>query len=204
MLVLVYSICYVCLRTFVGHVLLLIAYTTWSIRHFWDLSSFKPSQCKPISRAVFFERGHRATLSQMDWPGQCIKISKYKGCCKIWPNMKNVKQLYIYNHWESLNEYSNIFEYQFPAPATALFLQPRVSSILRSSQSNKVPTCSNKHAGPKAAVVYECNLRKQSLAPTVLQSQKSTAHHKTTELDHRLEVMTKNTLMTGEIHPRPA
>ena len=45
---------------------------------------------------------------------------------------------------------------------------------------------------------------KPSLAPTVLQSQKSTAHHKTTELDHRLEVMTKNTLVTGEIHPRPA
>ena len=30
---------------------------------------------------------------------------------------------------------------------------------------------------------------KQSLAPTVLQSQKSTAHHKATELDHRLQVM---------------
>ena len=60
-------------------------------------SSFKPSQCKPISRVVLFERGgHSATLSQMDWPGQCITISKYNRCCKIWPNIskyeKHVKQ----------------------------------------------------------------------------------------------------------------
>ena len=204
MLVLVYSICYVCLRTFVGHVLLLIAYTTWSIRHFWDFkfqtltmqTNFKSGLFWARPPCNFVTNGLTRTVYQnIKIQGLLQNMTKHEECKAA---------IYIYNHWESLNEYSNIFEYQFPAPATALFLQPRVSSILRSSQSNKVPTCSNKHAGPKAAVVYECNLRKQSLAPTVLQSQKSTAHHKTTELDHRLEVMTKNTLMTGEIHPRPA
>ena len=81
-------------------------------------SSFKPSQCKTISRAVFFEQvGHSATLSQMDWPGQCIKISKYDGCCKrmtnyiqIWKKCKTT--MIKFNHGyiiiQYIQTYSNI------------------------------------------------------------------------------------------------
>ena len=54
---------------------------------FLGLQNSKTLTMQTNFKSGLFWGSHRTTLSQMDWPGQCIKISKYNGCCKIWPNI---------------------------------------------------------------------------------------------------------------------
>ena len=134
-----------CLGTFVGHVLLLIGYTTWSIRHFLDFKFQTLTIQNHFKSDLFWARRPQCNfvtngLTRTVYHNIKIRWLLQKND-QLYPNMKkHVKQPWSNSIMDNHSIYSNTFEYQFGAPATALFLQPRVSSIEWSSQTNEVPT----------------------------------------------------------------
>ena len=131
-------------------------------------SSFKPRQCKPISRAVFLSQEAALQLCHK-WTDP-DSVSKYQkqGLLKNVTKHEECRTIIKLNHWMNIFNINSITGYG-PLPS-------RVWSIERSSQSSEVPTNMVRKLQLSNAIS-----EKQSGAPSVLQSQKSTAH-KATEL----------------------
>ena len=95
-------------------------------------SSFKPRQCKPISRAVFLSQEAALQLCHK-WTDP-DSVSKYQkqGLLKNVTKHEECRTIIKLNHWMNIFNINSITGYG-PLPS-------RVWSIERSSQSNEVPT----------------------------------------------------------------
>ena len=108
-----------CLGTFVGHILLLIAYTTWSIRHFSDFKFQTLTMQNHFKSGLFWARRPQCNfvtngLTRTVYHNIKIQWLLQKND-QVYPNMKkHVKQPWSNSIVDNHSIYSNRFEYQFP------------------------------------------------------------------------------------------